>query len=155
MTIFALHGIGAIFFWIIIACVFLYYKSEMVQDFFIGKEEFTGYIMCVCVVFCLIFWLPSFLMYGGNKNENCGYASEEACFEVIEKYNDKYNLSMTTADEFKNFQKEQRMMKVQSGIKALKKIEQTYGEIDIQSDIDELEALYKLNEIDYLKEKYK
>lgn len=168
-------------------------------------------------------------MYGGNKNENCGYTSEEACFEVIEKYNDKYNLSMTTADEFKNFQKEQwnigskirniglivisivvisiliyeyfstrmereldkidesikslislnnkteeekkllfmlkqskekilkqqRMMKVQSGIKALKKIEQTYGEIDIQSDIDELEALYKLNEIDYLKEKYK
>ena len=47
------------------------------------------------------------------------------------------------------------MTKVQSGIKALKKIEQTYGEIDIQSDIDELEALYKLNEIDYLKEKYK
>lgn len=229
MTIFALHGIGAIFFWIIIACVFLYYKSEMVQDFFIEKEEFTGCIMCVCVVFCLIFWLPSFLMYGGNKNENCGYTSEEACFKVIEKYNDKYNLSMTTADEFKNFQKEQwnigskirniglivisivvisiliyeyfstrmereldkidesikslislnnkteeekkllfmlkqskekilkqqRMMKVQSGIKALKKIEQTYGEIDIQSDIDELEALYKLNEIDYLKEKYK
>ena len=48
-----------------------------------------------------------------------------------------------------------RMAEVHSGIKALKKIEKTYNEIDIRSDIDELEALYKLNEIDYLKEKYK
>lgn len=229
MTIYVLHGIGAIFFWIIIACVFLYYKSEIAQDFFNDNDAVMGFIISVCTLCCLIFWIPSFMYYFGNRNENCGYVSEEACFEVIEKYNDKYNLSMTTEDEFRDFQKEQwnigsnirniglivivivvisiliyeylstrmerelekidvsinslkslknqteeekkllfilkqskekilkqqRMAKVHSGIKALKKIEKTYNEIDIQSDIDELEALYKLNEIDYLAEKYK
>lgn len=228
MTIFVWHGIGAIFFWIMIACMFLDYKSEMVKQFFNENAGFTAFIMGISILCCVIFWVPSFLIYSGNRHENCGYTAE-GCFKVIEKYNDKYNLSMTTIDEFRNFQKEQwnignkirnigliviaivvisiliyeycstrmerelekidesiyslmsldnkteeenkllfllkkskekilkqeRIAKVHSGIKALKKIEKTYDEIDIQTDIDELEALYKLNEIDYLAEKYK
>ena len=89
MTIYVLHGIGAIFFWIIITFVFLYYSSEIAQNFFIEKEKFIGFIICACGICCLIFWIPSFLVYAGNKKENCGYTEEEVCFEVMEKYNNK------------------------------------------------------------------
>lgn len=101
MNVFVLHGIGAIFFWIIIACEFLDYVSKTVNKFFTEKEIITGFIITVCGIGCLICWVPSFMSYSGNRDENCGYTSEEACFEVIEKYNDKYNLSMTTIDDFR------------------------------------------------------
>ena len=47
------------------------------------------------------------------------------------------------------------LAEVKNGIKALKKIEKECNGVDIQNEIDELEALYELNDIDFLKEKYK
>ena len=51
--------------------------------------------------------------------------------------------------------KQMELAEVKNGIKALKKIEKECNGVDIQNEIDELEALYKLNDIDFLKEKYK
>ena len=51
--------------------------------------------------------------------------------------------------------KQMELAEVKNGIKALKKIEKECNGVDIQNEIDELEALYELNDIDFLKEKYK
>ena len=51
--------------------------------------------------------------------------------------------------------KQMELSKIKDGIGALKKIEKEYNSVDIQNEIDELEALYELNDIDFLKEKYK
>lgn len=82
-------------------------------------------------------------------------ASIESLISLNNKTEEEKRLLFLLKQSKEKIIKQMRIAKVHSGIKALKKIEKTYNEIDIQSDIDELEALYKLNEIDYLTEKYK
>ena len=232
MTIYALHGIGAILFWLIIFCVISYRLNKKFRDFYDLNAE-----ICVASGILIIFswmalWIPSAISYSNCMFSEIGYGgftSQEVFIDTIERYNNKYNMSISTEEDFKVFAKEQwnlgnkirnigifvlfiiflllhiydyninkidreldkinnsisilkrkdkrteeeerllfilkyskekiikqmELAEVKNGIKALKKIEKECNGVDIQNEIDELEALYELNDIDFLKEKYK
>lgn len=232
MTIYALHGFGAILFWLIIFCVISHYLNKKFRDFCDLNVE-----ICVASGILIIFswmalWIPSTLSYSScmtSEMEYGGFTSQEVFIDTIERYNNKYDMSMSTEEDFKVFVKEQwnlgnkirnigtfilfiiflllyiydynvnkidreldkindsinlliqknkrteeeerllfilkyskekiikqiELSQIKDGINALKKIEKEYNSVNIQNEIDELEALYKLNDIDFLKEKYK
>ena len=232
MTIYVLHGIGAILFWLITFCMIISCFNEKFRDFCNLNAEICGTALMLAILSCIALWLPSVLSYSSCMSSETGYggfASQEMFIDTIEKYNNKFNMSISTEEEFKVFAKEQwsldnkirnigisvlvviflllyiydynsnkidreldkindsidilkrnnrrteeeerllfilkysrekvikqmELAEVKNGIKALKKIEKECNSVDIQNEIDELEALYKLNDIDFLKEKYK
>ena len=231
MTIYALHGFGAILFWLVIFCV-ISCLNKTFRDFYNLNAEICIVGGTLIIIFWMILWVPSAISYINcipSKNGCGGFTSQEIFTDNIEKYNDKYDMSISTEEEFKVFAKEQwnlgnkirnigifvlfiiflllhiydyninkidreldkinnsisilkqkdkrteeeerllfilkyskekiikqmELAEVKNGIKALKKIEKECNGVDIQNEIDELEALYELNDIDFLKEKYK
>lgn len=232
MTIYALHGVGAILFWLMIFCIISCSVNETLINFCKLNEEICGIGVVLIFIFYLSLWIPSAISYANcmsSKTEYGGFISQETFTDTIEKYNNKYDMSISTEEEFKVFVREQwklgnkirnigifvlfiiflllyiydyninkidreldkinnsisilqrkdkrteeeerllfilkyskekiikqmELAEVKNGIKALKKIEKECNSVDIQNEIDELEALYKLNDIDFLKEKYK
>ena len=233
MTIYALHGFGAILCWFFIFCIINYKINETFKNFcdLNGEIYFIGLII-ISIVWASL-WMPSALCYGDclydDKTTYGGFKTQEEFINTIEKYNDEYDMSISTEEEFNVFVREQwdlgnkirnigifilliiflllyiydyntnkidreldkinnsidiltknnrrteeeerllfilkhskekiikqmEFSKIKDGIGALKKIEKEYNSVDIQNEIDELEALYELNEIDFLKEKYK
>ena len=232
MTIYALHGIGAILFWLMIFCVISCSVNETLINFCKLNEEICGIGVVLIFICWMVLWTPSTVTYNScmsSKNGYGGFKSQEIFIDTIEKYNDKYDMSISTEEDLKVFAKEQwnlgnkirnigifilfiiflllhiydyninkidreldkinnsisilkrkdkrteeeerllfilkyskekiikqmELAEVKNGIKALKKIEKECNGVDIQNEIDELEALYELNDIDFLKEKYK
>ena len=231
MTIYALHGVGAILFWLVIFCV-ISSLNKTFRDFYNLNAEICIVGGTLIIIGWMVLWVPSAICYSSCMSSETGYGwfeSQEIFIDTIEKYNDKYDVSISTEEEFKVFVKEQwklgnkirnigilvlfiiflllhiydyninkidreldkinnsisilkrkdkrteeeerllfilkyskekiikqmELAEVKNGIKALKKIEKECNGVDIQNEIDELEALYELNDIDFLKEKYK
>ena len=231
MTIYALHGFGAILFWLMIFCI-ISCLNETFKNFCELNEEICCVGGTLIFIIWMVLWIPSVISYSSCMSSETGYGgftSQEMFIDTIEKYNNKYDMSINTEEEFKVFVREQwklgnkirnigilvlfiiflllytydynvnkidkelgkmndsisilrqknrrteeeerllfilehskekiikqmELSKVRNGIKVLKKIEKKYNNVDIQNEIDELEALYKLNDIDFLKEKYK
>ena len=231
MTIYALHGVGAILFWLMIFCV-ISYLNKTFRDFYDLNAEICIVGGILIIIGWMVLWVSSVGCYSScmsSKNGYGGFKSQEIFIDTIEKYNDKYDMSISTEEEFKVFVREQwklgnkirnigifilfiifsllyiydyninkidreldkinnsisilkrkdkrteeeekllfilkyskekiikqmELAEVKNGIKALKKIEKECNGVDIQNEIDELEALYELNDIDFLKEKYK
>ena len=231
MTIYALHGFGAILFWLVIFCV-ISCLNKTFRDFYILNAEICIVGGTLIIIGWMVLWMSSAVCYSScmsSEAEYAGFESQEIFIDTIEKYNDKYDVSISTEEEFKAFAREQwnlgnkirntgifvlsiiflilyiydyntnkidreldkindsinilerknrrteeeerllfilkyskekiikqmELAEVKNGIKALKKIEKECNGVDIQNEIDELEALYELNDIDFLKEKYK
>ena len=231
MTIYALHGVGAILFWLMIFCV-ISCLNKTFRDFYILNAVICIVGGTLIILGWMALWVPSVICYSScmsSEAEYAGFTTQEGFTDAIEKYNNKYDMSISTEEEFKVFVREQwklgnkirnigifvlsiiflilyiydyntnkidreldkindsinilkrnnrrteeeerllfilkysknkiikqmELAEVKNGIKALKKIEKEYNSVDIQNEIDELEALYKLNDIDFLKEKYK
>lgn len=231
MTIYALHGVGAILFWLMIFCV-ISYLNKTFRDFYDLNAEICIVGGILIIIGWMVLWVSSVGCYSScmsSKNGYGGFKSQEIFIDTIEKYNDKYDMSISTEEDLKVFAKEQwnlgnkirnigifilfiifsllhiydyninkidreldkinnsisilkrkdkrteeeerllfilkyskekiikqmELAEVKNGIKALKKIEKECNGVDIQNEIDELEALYELNDIDFLKEKYK
>ena len=231
MTIYALHGVGAILFWLVIFCV-ISSLNKTFRDFYNLNAEICIVGGTLIIIGWMVLWVPSAICYNScmsSKTEYGGFTSQELFIDAIEKYNNKYDVSISTEEDLKVFVKEQwnlgnkirnigifilfiifsllhiydyninkidreldkinnsisilkqkdkrteeeerllfilkyskekiikqmELAEVKNGIKALKKIEKECNGVDIQNEIDELEALYELNDIDFLKEKYK
>lgn len=231
MTIYALHGVGAILFWLMIFCV-ISCINEKFRNFCELNEEICDIGVVLIFICWMVLWIPSTVTYSScmsSKNGYGGFISQGTFTDTIEKYNNKYDISISTEEEFKVFVREQwklgnkirnigifvlfiiflllhiydyninkidreldkinnsisilqrknkrteeeerllfilkyskekiikqmELAEVKNGIKALKKIEKECNGVDIQNEIDELEALYEFNDIDFLKEKYK
>ena len=231
MTIYALHGVGAILFWLMIFCV-ISCLNKTFKNFYILNAEICIVGGILIIIGWMVLWVSSVGCYSScmsSKNGYGGFKSQEIFIDTIEKYNDKYDMSISTEEDLKVFAKEQwnlgnkirnigifilfiifsllhiydyninkidreldkinnsisilkrkdkrteeeerllfilkyskekiikqmELAEVKNGIKALKKIEKECNDVDIQNEIDELEALYELNDIDFLKEKYK
>ena len=231
MTIYALHGVGAILFWLVIFCV-ISSLNKTFRDFYNLNAEICIVGGTLIIIGWMALWVSPAICYSSCMSSETGYGgfeSQEIFIDTIEKYNDKYDVSISTEEEFKVFVKEQwklgnkirnigifvlfiiflllyiydyntnkidreldkindsinilkrkdkrteeeerllfilkyskekiikqmELAEVKNGIKALKKIEKECNGVDIQNEIDELEALYELNDIDFLKEKYK
>ena len=231
MTIYALHGFGAILFWLVIFCV-ISCLNKTFRDFYNLNAEICIVGGTLIIIGWMALWISSVACYSScmsSETEYGGFTSQELFIDTIEKYNDKYDVSISTEEDLKVFAKEQwklgnkirnigifvlfiifsllhiydyninkidreldkinnsisilkrkdkrteeeerllfilkyskekiikqmELAEVKNGIKALKKIEKECNGVDIQNEIDELEALYKLNDIDFLKEKYK
>ena len=231
MTIYALHGFGAILFWLVIFCV-ISCLNKTFRDFYNLNAEICIVGGTLIIIGWMALWISSVACYSScmsSETEYGGFTSQELFIDTIEKYNDKYDVSISTEEDLKVFAKEQwklgnkirnigifvlfiifsllhiydyninkidreldkinnsisilkqkdkrteeeerllfilkyskekiikqmELAEVKNGIRALKKIEKECNSVDIQNEIDELEALYKLNDIDFLKEKYK
>lgn len=232
MTIYALHGVGAILFWLMIFCVISCSANETFRDFYNLNVEIFIVGGTLIILSWIALWVSSTVTYSSCMSSKTGYGgfkSQEIFIDTIEKYNNKYDVSISTEEDLKVFAKEQwnlgnkirnigifilfiiflllhiydyninkidreldkinnsisilkrkdkrteeeerllfilkyskekiikqmELAEVKNGIKALKKIEKECNGVDIQNEIDELEALYELNDIDFLKEKYK
>ena len=231
MTIYALHGVGAILFWLMIFCV-ISCLNKTFRNFYILNAEICIVGGTLIIIGWMVLWISSAVCYSScmsSEAEYAGFTTQKEFTDTIKKYNNKYDMSISTEEEFKVFAKEQwnlgnkirnigifvlfiiflllyiydyninkidreldkinnsisilkrkdkrteeeerllfilkyskeqiikqmELAKVKNGIKALKKIEKECNGVDIQNEIDELEALYELNDIDFLKEKYK
>ena len=231
MTIYALHGFGAILFWLVIFCV-ISSLNKTFRDFYNLNAEICIVGGTLIIIGWMALWVSSVVYYSNCMSSKTGYGgfkSQELFIDAIEKYNNKYDVSISTEEDLKVFAKEQwnlgnkirnigifilfiifsllhiydyninkidreldkinnsisilkrkdkrteeeerllfilkyskekiikqmELAEVKNGIKALKKIEKECNGVDIQNEIDELEALYELNDIDFLKEKYK
>ena len=215
-----------------IFCIISCSVNETLINFCKLNEEICIVGGTLIILSWIALWVPSTVIYSSCMSSKTGYGgfiSQEIFIDTIERYNNKYDMSISTEEEFKAFAREQwnlgnkirntgifilfiiflilyiydyntnkidreldkinnsisilkrkdkrteeeerllfilkyskekiikqmELAEVKNGIKALKKIEKEYNSVDIQNEIDELEALYKLNDIDFLKEKYK
>ena len=110
MTIYALHGVGAILFWLMIFCIISCSVNETFINFCELNEEICVIGITLIFIGWLVLWVLSEISYNGCMSSETGYGgfkSQEIFIDTIEKYNDKYDMSISTEEEFKVFATEQ------------------------------------------------
>ena len=109
MTIYALHGFGAILFWLVIFCV-ISCLNKTFRDFYNLNAEICIVGGTLIIIGWMALWISSVACYSScmsSETEYGGFISQDIFINTIERYNNKFNMSISTEEEFKAFAREQ------------------------------------------------
>ena len=124
-----------------------------------SQWNFGNYMRNIGYLIIIVFYLIMvFIELNTNKLERKLEKIRESIYELSDIPNPddqtKQILDLLSKTK-KKLEKQIQLKSVSKSIKMLKQIQADESAVDITREIDELTALYQLNEIDLLKEKYK